>query len=208
MQRGACKGEGKPMVRSEVEVERLINDNQKLVHHAVNRYLKRYFVGVMEREDLVSWGMMGLVCAARAWDPARAGSFTTLACMAIDRMIIRGVGREWKPKQAAVTVSLDALLMDSETGEYDEPFIDQLSSDQNVEQEILDSETRAAIRSAVAALPAPQRRLIERRFFEEIPMNQIADELGLSRQGAYQRQQHILEHLRAALSAASAGPAK
>jgi RNA polymerase sigma factor (sigma-70 family) len=208
MQRGACKGEGKPMVRSEVEVERLINDNQKLVHHAVNRFLRRYFVGTMEREDLVSWGMIGLVCAARAWDPTRAGSFTTLACMAIDRMIMRGAGREWKPKQAAVTVSLDALLMDSETGEYDEPFIDQLSSDQNVEKEFLDRETRTAIRSAVAALPALQRRLIERHFFEDVPMSQIAGEPGLSRQGAYQRQRLILANLRAALSAASTGAAK
>src|SRR3712207_8627730 len=52
---------------------------------------KRYYVGSMERDDLVSWGMIGLVNAARAWDPARSRSFSTLACRAIERMIIRGV---------------------------------------------------------------------------------------------------------------------
>jgi DNA-directed RNA polymerase specialized sigma subunit len=72
------------MVRSEAEVERLVNANQRLVHLLVNRYLKRFFVGGMERGDLVSWGLMGLVQAARAWDPER-GSSSTVACRAIER---------------------------------------------------------------------------------------------------------------------------
>jgi len=59
------------MVRSEAEVERLVSENQKLVHLVVNRYLKKYFVGTMEREDLVAWGLIGLVQAARFWDLER-----------------------------------------------------------------------------------------------------------------------------------------
>src|SRR5207253_9149336 len=71
--------------------------------YMVNRYLKRYFVGDMEREDLVSWGMIGLLQAARAWDPERSRSFSTLACKAIERMIVRGVSREWKPEDRKST---------------------------------------------------------------------------------------------------------
>jgi RNA polymerase sigma factor (sigma-70 family) len=194
------------MAQSEREVERLVRENQKLVHHAVNRYLKRYSVHGMEREDLVSWGMIGLVNAARAWDPARANSFTTLAYRVIERAIGRGVMREWKPEQSAATVSLDALMSGEATGEGDERFVDGLAGDQDVEQEMLDSEARAVLRSAVGALPASQRWLIERRFFEGIPLTQIAAELGLSRQGAYFQQRSILRRLRAALSAAPAGP--
>src|SRR5436853_6856295 len=100
------------MIRSEVEVERLVHENQKLVDYMVNRYLKRYFVGSMEREDLVSWGMIGLVQAARAWDPARSASFSTIACKAIERMIIRGVSREWRPDEARATVSLDEAMLE------------------------------------------------------------------------------------------------
>ena len=98
------------MVRLERDVERLVRENQKLVHFQVNRYLQRYFVGDMEREDLVSWGLIGLVQAARAWDPERSGCFSTLACRAIERMIIRGVRREWKPERATATISLDDLI--------------------------------------------------------------------------------------------------
>jgi DNA-directed RNA polymerase specialized sigma subunit len=58
------------MVRSEREVEELVRDHQKLVGFMVRRYLQRYYVGDMEREDLVSWGMIGLLQAARAWDPS------------------------------------------------------------------------------------------------------------------------------------------
>src|SRR5947207_1878730 len=103
------------MVRTEAEVERLVSENQRLVHLVVNRYLKQYYVASMEREDLVSWGLIGLVHAARAWDPERGASFSTLACRAIERMIIRGVRREWKPEQAAATVSLDDLVAEEET---------------------------------------------------------------------------------------------
>src|SRR5713226_5141823 len=105
------------MLRLEQDVEQLVRENHKLVHYQVSRYLQRYFVGDMEREDLVSWAMIGLVQAARAWDPERAASFSTLACRAIQRMIIRGVRREWKPERAAATVSLDELLF----GEAGEP---------------------------------------------------------------------------------------
>ena len=48
-------------LRSEAEVARLVAENEKLVDYMVNRYLKRYFVGSMEREDLRSWAMIGLV---------------------------------------------------------------------------------------------------------------------------------------------------
>ena len=90
------------MVRSDREVEQLVRENEKLVQFVVNRCMRRYFVPGMEREDLISWGMIGLVNAARAWDPERARSFATLACTVIERAIARGVQREAKPEQAAI----------------------------------------------------------------------------------------------------------
>jgi len=189
------------MVRSESEVERLVSENQKLVHYEVNRYLQRYFVGHMEREDLISWGMIGLVQAARAWDPERAAAFSTLACKAIERMIIRGVRREWKPEQAAATVSLDDAMVGEEAAGNQGRFVDLLAAAHNVEGELFDGETHAAVRSAVAELPAPQRRLIERHYYEEVPVARLAEELGVSRQGIYMRQRRALRQLRAALVA-------
>jgi RNA polymerase sigma factor (sigma-70 family) len=195
------------MRRLERDVERLVHENQKLVHFQVNRYLQRYFVGDMEREDLVSWGMIGLVQAARAWDPERAASFSTLACRAIERMIIRGVRREWKPERAAATVSLHEIISGEERAGAQERFVDLIAAEQNVEGEFLDSEARTAVRSAVAQLSPSQRRLIERHYYEDVPVARLAEELGVSRQGIYVRQRRALRQLRAALSVAITGGA-
>src|SRR6266851_219936 len=184
------------MRRSERDVEQLVRENEKLVHFEVYRYLQRYFVGDMEREDLVSWGMIGLVQAARAWDSERAASFSTLACRAIQRMIIRGVRREWKPERAAATVSLDELLFGEEQAGSPERFVDRLTADQDVENELVHGEAQAAVRSAVAQLPAPDRQLIERRYYEEVPVTTLAQEWGVTRQGLYMRQRRALRQLR------------
>jgi RNA polymerase sigma factor (sigma-70 family) len=186
------------MVRSEREVERLVRENEKLVQFQVNRYLKRYFVGAMEREDLVSWGLIGLVQAARVWDPQR-GSFVTLACKAIEHMILRGVRREWKPEQAAATFSLDELMAGLDGESQERRIVVRIASEQDVEREVLHGAGRAAVRVAVRGLRPAERRLIERLFYEDVPVEKIAEELGVSRQTIYQRQRIALRQLRGAL---------
>lgn len=191
------------MGRSDRDVETLVHDNQKLVHFQVSRYLQRYYVGDMEREDLISWGMIGLFQAARAWDPERSDTFSTLACRAIERMIVRGVRREWKPERAAATASLDEMLTREAQEIPGERFVDRLTADQDVEGELLEGELQSAMRSAVAELPAPYRQVIQRHYYEDVPVDMLAHELGVSRQCVYTRQRQALRRLRAALTAAA-----
>jgi RNA polymerase sigma factor for flagellar operon FliA len=172
----------------------------------VNRHLKRYFVGTMEREDLISWGMIGLVQAARAWDPSRSGSFSTMACLAIERAIIRGVNREWRPDEARATVSLDAGLFD-DAGEGSERFVDLLRGDEDVEGQILASETGLTVREALAQLPEDQRELIERHYLRDEPVRDIAREMGVTRQAIYLREKLALRRLREKLGPAFEGRA-
>ena len=183
-------------LRSDAEVERLVSDNRKLVDYMVNRYLKRYYVGTMDRDDLVSWGMMGLVNAARAWDPARSRSFSTLACRAIERMIIRGVNREWHPEREQATVSLDQLISGGQQEGGEDRFVDQLPADEDVEQEMLSTERQVALRSALETLSPEKRELIDRHYFEHESVQDIARDLGLTRQGVYSREKAIFKELR------------
>lgn len=184
------------VLRSEAEVERLVRDNRKLVEYMVNRYLKRYYVGTMDRDDLVSWGMMGLVNAARAWDPARSRSFSTLACRAIERMIIRGVNREWHPEREQATVSLDELISGGQAEGSEDRFVDQLPADEDVEQEMLGTERSMALESALETLSPEQRQLIDRHYFDDESVQEIARDLGLTRQGVYSREKAIFKQLR------------
>lgn len=190
-------------LRSDVEVNRLVNDNRKLVDYMVNRYLKRFYVGTMDRDDLVSWGMMGLVNAARAWDPSRS-EFSTLACRAIERMIIRGVNREWRPEREQATVSLDQLISGGHGEGGDDRFVDQLPADENVERSMLDTERQVAVRSALDTLAPEQRQLILRHYYEGESVQDIAEDLGLTRQGVYSREKVIFRQLREKLSDARA----
>jgi RNA polymerase sigma factor FliA len=186
-------------LRSEAEVHRLVNENRKLVEYMVNRYLKRFHVGTMERDDLVSWGMMGLVNAARAFDETRGVAFSTLACRAIERMIIRGVNREWRPEREQVTVSLDELIHGQNGEGGDDRFIDQFPADENVERVMLETEQGSVIDDALNTLSPDQRELIVRHFFDGESVQDIARSLGLSRQGVYSRQKAIFKRLRESL---------
>ena len=187
-----------PAPRSEDQVERLVRDNEKLVQHQVNRYLRRYAVRGMEREDLVSWGLMGLVQAARAWDPAR-GAFSTVACTAIEWMLHRGTRRERNAEGITVTISLDELVSAEETAGNQERFVDQLADEAHIESDLLADETRTAVRSALEGLPPLERRLIERHFYDDVPIATLAAELGVSRQRLGERQRRALRQLRQAL---------
>jgi RNA polymerase sigma factor for flagellar operon FliA len=182
-------------IRSDAEVAELVRRHAKLVDYMVNRYLKRFFVGSMEREDLISWGMIGLVQAARAWDSTRSNSFSTMACLAIERAIIRGVNREWRPDEARATVSLDAGLFE-EGGEGSDRFVDLLAGSEDVEKEILASETGMAVRQALAELPEEQRELLERHYFQDQAVRDIAREKGVTRQAIYLREKLALRSLR------------
>ncbi len=182
-------------MRSDAEVHKLVDKNRKLVEYMVNRYLKRYYVGTMERDDLVSWGMMGLVNAARAWDPTRS-EFSTLACRAIERMIIRGVNREWRPDRESTTVSLDQLISGGHGEGGEDRFVDQLPADEDVEKKMLHTERGVALQEALKALSPEQRSLIDRHYFREESVQDIANDLGLTRQGVYSREKAIFRQLR------------
>jgi len=175
-------------------VDRLVHENERLVNYMVNRYLQRYHVGSMEREDLISWGLMGLVKAARAWSPDRGVAFSSLACKVIERAIIRGVQREWKPDQAQVTVSLDAQTMDDDSGSTLADFLPAVEHG--------DVETRLTVRDAVARLSASDRELIRRRYYEGRSLSEVGQAMGLSSMGVLARERGILRRLRRTLAPA------
>jgi RNA polymerase sigma factor (sigma-70 family) len=175
-------------------VDRLVRENERLVNYMVNRYLQRYHVGTMEREDLISWGFLGLVKAARVWSPERGVAFSSLACKIIERAIIRGVQQEWKPDQAQVTVSLDAQTLDDEGGA---PLSDFLPAVEHG-----DVETRLTVRDAVARLSAGDRELIRRRYYEGRSLTEVGRAMGLSSMGVLARERSILRRLRLTLAPA------
>lgn len=176
----------KPM-RSDAEVATLVNENRRLVEYMVGRYLKRFTVGTMEREDLVSWGYIGLVQAAKAWDPARGHVFPTLACRAIERMIARGVNREWKPEKENRTYHLDdvKVLVDGES----DRFIDFLSDESDLTEEVEKAWEIKECLDCLDALPSEMRQLLIARYLHDTSIEQIRCRMktDITRQGVYSK---------------------
>ena len=56
----------------------LILDHVPLLHHIVGR-MSWDVAGYVDRDDLLGWGMLGLIAAADTWDPARGLRFSTFA---------------------------------------------------------------------------------------------------------------------------------
>jgi RNA polymerase sigma factor (sigma-70 family) len=188
----------------EREVNRRVEAHRRLVDFVVSRYVRRHDVRGIERDDLVSWGLLGLVHAARAWDPGRGLSFSTLAVPAIERTIARGMRAEHRARGGLATLSLDALL-DGDPGAEgcSASHLEQLRDDgDNVEERIVQMETRMVLRQALADLSPEQQWVVEQRFFRNRTLREIAHEAGTSRQAIHLREQNILRTLRRKLDAA------
>lgn len=62
----------------EVDREKLILGHLPLLHHIVGR-MSFEIPGLVQREDLFGWGMLGLIAAADTWDAGRGLQFSTFA---------------------------------------------------------------------------------------------------------------------------------
>jgi len=83
---------------SSAERERLITDNVDLVRYEVDRVASGLPAQV-DREDLVSAGMIGLIKAVDRYDPGRGASFRTYACTLTRGAILDELRKmDWAPR--------------------------------------------------------------------------------------------------------------
>jgi RNA polymerase sigma factor (sigma-70 family) len=192
-------------VRSvEDPVASLVRENERLVDFAVNRVMRRRPVGGMERDDLRSWGFLGLVQAAQAWDPARGLAFSTLAVKVIERMISRGIRKEGCPEGTPAPVSLDEWLGTDDGEGAPQRHLDQMRDETDLEQALLETEERLALAQAVAELTPEQQWVLRQRFYENRTLQEIAQQTGTSRQAIHLRERAILNALRRKLQVSPA----
>jgi RNA polymerase sigma factor for flagellar operon FliA len=102
-------------------------------------------------------------------------------------MDVRTVENVAEDVHRAVVLNYDSLL-ESGDGEGLLP-----SDDFSPEDAILDRERKAYLVDAVAALPERLRRVVVGYFFEELPMQTLADELGVSESRISQMRAEALE---------------
>lgn len=175
----------------EQRVERLCRECRGLVYWAAG---KRHRRGQgPELEDLVGAGLLGLVKAARAWDPTRAGKFSTLAVVVIEREIER-CQRRWD--RGPETRSIEALLTTDDGDLLDGSLADLAPGTEERALLALDCERALA---AVERLPERQRQAVRETLLRERSSGEVARELGVTRQRILNARGLGLESLRRSL---------
>ncbi|MBM3458838.1 MAG: sigma-70 family RNA polymerase sigma factor [Armatimonadetes bacterium] len=182
--------------RPEQEVRRLVSENRTLVEWSVNRYLDQHRVTGAERDDLVSWGLIGLLSAARAFDPQRGLRFSTLAALAIERSIIRGTMQA--DSRRISLLSLDEAFCEPTAGESETRWVEMIPDEAALLQ-LRRAEETAVLVPALQGLRPEQRRLIYAHFFLGYSLADLARESGSTRQALAGQLRRALQALRRGL---------
>lgn len=164
---------------SEPEVERIVHENAGLIRALVGKTVRLFprLPGGYEREDLESFGYVGLVQAARTFDPNRGVQFSTYAYRCIENAISGALER-------ANTRQVDCVSLSILIGEdSDTPLEDQIADT------ALDAEETAIIRAqadelkdAIRLLPTQHAEIIWDVYFHQMPLNEVARKMKLSPQ--------------------------
>jgi RNA polymerase sigma factor (sigma-70 family) len=199
--------------------EELLKLNNGLVHRMAHRYA--HMAGSLDFEDLVVEGRVGLIQAARRFDLSRGLSFSTLASWHVRSAIqgaieggahpiklpvhvhekIRAASRtgdepEWAATLPRVVASLDAPAGD----DTEEPLIDCLPGDADVEGRVLNDLMESEhLEMCLACLRPRDRYVVKERFGIGTPeqsLRAVAAALGSSREGVRQREEKALRRLR------------
>jgi len=166
--------------------EELITHNLRLVVYLA----KKYENSGVPAEDLVSIGTIGLIKAVNTFTPARC----------IGNEILMYLRKSSNRRQEA---SIDEPL--NVDGDGNELLLsDILGSDANaVSQQLEQDAERAVLRSAVAALSARERQIMELRFGltdgVERTQKEAADALGISQSYISRLEKRIIRTLKARL---------
>lgn len=177
--------------------------------------VKRNFTRVpprIERDDLIGAGYLGLMKAARAFDPGRGVAFRTLAITYIRWQILEYLREEdWVPRsvrqrqrqgEAALIelVSLEHLLFAADEIGPGQPLGlgDTLPAPApGPEARVLEGEERRAVGRAIGRLPARERTVLLGYYFTEQSQTQLGRRIGRTESRVYQ----LLQSARAELAA-------
>ncbi|MEZ5979732.1 MAG: FliA/WhiG family RNA polymerase sigma factor [Planctomycetota bacterium] len=162
---------------SEEERERLILEHVPLLHHIVGR-MALDLPSRVDRDDLVGYGMLGLIGAADAFDPSRGLQFSTFAFPRIRGAILDELRRQdFLPRGRRERVrDLDRVVRELEQDGGAPPSPEQIAEALGTTLDEVDEILASARSAAVASLdegPSEQLAMLVRDPRCEDPMGSV-----------------------------------
>jgi RNA polymerase sigma factor for flagellar operon FliA len=208
----APRGRRKKQVpRLEPHQARMVEENLELVDRIVRGMLRR-LPSHIDKADLVQQGRIGLMEAARRYDPTSAASFKTFATYRIRGEIIDGLrafsqGRPKPEGGYGWNESVEAIGERSGDGGGDDVagFVSSVralgmafslatSTSENPLEESLEQQS---LWQAVDRLPERERQVCELLYRMDMTMQDIANVMGTSKASVSRLHKRALERLRA-----------
>jgi len=174
-------------MRVEQDVDRIVQQNTGLVSLLVGRTMRQCprLPSVYDHDDLYSLGNIGLLSAARTFDPERGVAFSTYAYRCIEHAILGALKREWGQQ-------IDCVSLSPMTGDEDDNPIEEQIADTapDASKMAFNRSDREILEAAMEGLPKRQAEVIRSLYFNGESIPQLAKRWRLSMQ-AVQRQ-HFL----------------
>src|SRR5258708_35643124 len=144
-------------MRAEQDVDRIVQQNAGLVSLLVGRTLRLCpkLPSVYDHDDLYALGNMGLLSAARTYDPARGVAFSTYAYRCIEHAILGALKREWG--QQIECVCLRQLAREEDDNPIEEQFADTAP---DASKMAFNRSDREILEAAMEGLPQRQAEVI------------------------------------------------
>lgn len=177
------------------QIERLVRWKAKRVIFAIGGRAGAEF------DDLYQSGYLAMVAAVNTYDP-ESGSFAGWFMLHLRTAFAEATGTR-SQKQAKDPIhsalSLEYPLSDDSDAALLLEVIPDPASEipmQGVEEQIYQQQLRNALEMALDKLPDKQRDIISKKYLEGIPVEQIAVEIGTTREVIRQNEKNGLRRLR------------
>ena len=145
----------------------LIVDNLKLVYYQCNR---KFSSLPLEKEDIISIGILGLIKAVDNYDKEKGYTFSTYALKCVDNEILQVV----RKNRCLTSVSLTDIIYE------DLSYADIISDSVNIEEEYLYNEIIFNVKDIVNKLNQRDRYIYELYFTSLLSQKEIAKKINLS----------------------------
>jgi len=198
----------KEIFRLEPWQARLVEENLELVDKIVRGMLRR-LPSHIDKADLIQQGRIGLMEAARRYDPTSAASFKTFATYRIRGEIIDGLRAHsaGRPADAGWNESVESIGENagaSSGGDEVSGFMSSVkalstafdlatSTSENPLEESLEKDT---LWTAVGRLPERERHVCELLYRMDMTMQDIANLMGTSKASVSRLHKRALDRLR------------
>lgn len=167
--------------------EKLLLANQRLVAYATKKY-----VGLMDYDDLIQEGNLGLIKAVENFDYTKGYKFVTYAVIVIQREVYKKIATSGMIKTGVNKENIPVISLDEPVLGGDEPLVNLIESpelDQGEKQKM-------AVDYAMSLLDDQEKEIMQHFFFKEGSWQELTEKYGVTNTTLCNFRDRIIRKLR------------